>query len=218
LGQGVQTVVLPLVVQFVQQFHADDFTVAPLRAELLRPFQAMGLQQDPSAVDVVGIERGPNAEVGHAGHGVTGRVARRLAVQAMHQHREDAAGRRFPVGKTQVHGLEAQLPAKLAAMNHVPADAVGASQQRGHAVHVAAGEGVAHQRTGDPVAVHLVAVHARDVETLGGAGGVEHGVVARPLGAEAEIVADQHVLRTQPAHQHVVDEGFGNLRRQPGIE
>src|SRR3954462_11492971 len=31
--QGIQAVVAQLVVQFVQQFHADDFTVAPLRAE-----------------------------------------------------------------------------------------------------------------------------------------------------------------------------------------
>ena len=50
------------------------------------------------------------------------------------------------------------------------------------------------------------------------AGGIEHRVVAGALGAEAEVVAHQHVLRAQAAHQHVVDEGLGNLGRQPGIE
>jgi hypothetical protein len=50
------------------------------------------------------------------------------------------------------------------------------------------------------------------------AGRVEHGVVAGAPGAEAEVVADQHVLRAQAAHQHLVDEGFGNLARQTRIE
>ena len=44
------------------------------------------------------------------------------------------------------------------------------------------------------------------------AGGVEHGVVAGAPGAEAEVVADQHVARAQAAHQHVVDEGLRRLR------
>jgi hypothetical protein len=43
-------------------------------------------------------------------------------------------------------------------------------------------------------------------------GRVEHRVVARALGAEAEVVADQHVAR-RGRDQHVVDEGFG-LRRK----
>ena len=36
-SEGGQTVVFQLVVQFVQKFHADDFTVAPFATELRRP-------------------------------------------------------------------------------------------------------------------------------------------------------------------------------------
>ena len=47
---------------------------------------------------------------------------------------------------------------------------------------------------------------------------VEHGVVARPLGAKTEIVAHQHVARSQALHQHFVDERLGRLRSQPRAE
>src|SRR6185369_10867844 len=120
LRQGVQTVVLPLVVQFVQQFHTDDFTVAPLLAKGLRPFQAMRFQQHPPAVDVVGVQRGTNAQIGHTRYRVSARLRQRRAIQAMHLYGEDTAGGRLPVGKAQIHRLEAQLSPQLAAMDHVP--------------------------------------------------------------------------------------------------
>jgi hypothetical protein len=47
---------------------------------------------------------------------------------------------------------------------------------------------------------------------------VQHGVVARALGAEAEIVAHQHIAHAQAAHQHVVDEGLGRLGGQARVE
>ena len=50
--------------------------------------------------------------------------------QAVHLHREDAAGRRLPVREAQVERREAELAAQLAAMHHVAADAVGPAQQR----------------------------------------------------------------------------------------
>jgi hypothetical protein len=61
--------------------------------------------------------------------------------------------------------------------------------------------------------VHLVAEHARHVETQSRPGFVEHGVVAGAARTEAEVVAHQHVARTHAPHQHVADEG---LRRHGG--
>ena len=61
--------------------------------------------------------------------------------------------------------------------------------------------------------MYFVALHARDVEARGIAGGVEHRIVAAAPGAEAEIVADEHVACAEAAQQHAVDEG---LWRQGG--
>ena len=73
LGQGVQTVVFQLVMQFVQQFHANDFTVGLPTGQALGqspgPIEAMGFEQHTPAVHVIGVERGPHAEVGHTGQG-----------------------------------------------------------------------------------------------------------------------------------------------------
>ena len=80
--------------QFVQQFHAHDFTVRPLGAQLGGPVQAVGLEQDASAIHIVRVERRAHAQVGHA--------RQRGCAQPVHQHGKDAAGGRFPVGKTQV--------------------------------------------------------------------------------------------------------------------
>ena len=66
--------------------------------------------------------------------------------------------------------------------------------------------------------MHLVAVHARHVEALGLAGRVQHGVVARALAAEAEIVTHQHIACAQPAHQHFIDESVGRLGGQPRVK
>ena len=65
---------------------------------------------------------------------------------------------------------------------------------------------------------NLIAVHACDVEALCLACGVEHGVVAEPSGAKAEVVAHQHVAHAQAFAQHFLDKGFGRLRCQPGVE
>jgi hypothetical protein len=65
---------------------------------------------------------------------------------------------------------------------------------------------------------YLVAVHARDVEAARIAGGIQHGVVAGPLGTEAEVVAHQHIARAQAVDQHVLDELLGRLRGQPAVE
>ena len=55
-------------------------------------------------------------------------------------------------------------------------------------------------------------VFVRDIEALRGTCRVEHVVVARPLGTEAEIIADQQVAHAQGADQDLVDEGLRRLR------
>ena len=119
-SEGIETVVLELVVQFVQKFHADDFTVRPLGAQAVRPLQAMGFQQHAAAIHIVRVERRSHAQVGHAGQG--------CVAQAVYQHGKNAAGGRLPVGKAQVQGAEAVLRAvgagaqgapQFAAMHHM---------------------------------------------------------------------------------------------------
>ncbi|MCY1369247.1 hypothetical protein D9M69_562750 [compost metagenome] len=183
------------------------------------PLQAMRLQQHAPRVDVVGVQRGPHAEVGD--------TRQRLVGQAVHQHREDAAGGRFPVLEAQVEGAKtvvlarrrrAQRPAQLAAVDHVARDRVRTPQQRVGVGHAAFGQRLAHGRAGHPQAVHLVAVHARHVEPVGFTGRIEHGVVAGALGAEAEVVTHQYVFHAQRADQDVFDEGLWCQRGEPGIE
>jgi hypothetical protein len=208
--QRFEAVVPEFVVQFVQQVHADDFTVGPLFAEAGRPPQAVGFQQHPPAVHVVRVQRGAYPEVGHAFD--------RGLVQAMDVHGEDAAGRRFPVGEPQVQRLEAEFAPELAPMDHVSADAVGPPQQASSARHVAPAQGLAHGRARHAQVVHLVAVHAGHVEAVAAARRIEHRVVTRPSGAEAEVVAHQHVPRAEALHEDFPDEGLGNQARQARIE
>ena len=66
--------------------------------------------------------------------------------------------------------------------------------------------------------MHFVAVHARHVEAAPPTRFVEHAVVACAFRAEAEVVADQHVARAEPAHQHVADECFGGEAGKGRIE
>ena len=84
-GQGLQRIEAGLVAQFVQQFHAHDFTVGPLGAQGGRPGQAVHFQQHAAAV----VHRGAPAQTGDAG--------KRLVGQAMHLHDEDAQRRRLRV-------------------------------------------------------------------------------------------------------------------------
>ena len=66
--------------------------------------------------------------------------------------------------------------------------------------------------------MHLVAVHARHIKTVGVTGGVQRGVVTRALGAKAEVVAHQHVARLQAAQKHVVNKGLRALAGQGLVE
>ena len=111
LHQSVQTVVLELIVKFVQQFHPNEFTVCPLGSQPGRPVEAMGFQQHPSAVDIVRVQRGPHPQIGHPGQG--------RWRQPVHQHHKNAAGGWRPVGKAQVQSSEAQFTAEFAAMHHM---------------------------------------------------------------------------------------------------
>ena len=66
--------------------------------------------------------------------------------------------------------------------------------------------------------MHFVAVHARHVKAVGGACGVEQGVVPGAFGAKAEVVADQHVPRSQTVDQHPLHKALRALGRQRGVE
>jgi hypothetical protein len=136
----------------------------------------------------------------------------------MHPHHEDAAGGRAGVRKAQVERAKAQFPTQLATVQHMAAHAVGPAQQRLDLRQVTGSQRGAHGGTRDTQAVHLVAHHARDVEAPLRPGGVEHGVVAGPAGSEVEVVADQHVTRAQPAHEHAVDEVLRRHRGQAIVE
>src|SRR5450756_877809 len=62
-GEGAQPVVLQLVVQFVEEFYADNFTVRPLRPQVVRPVQTMGLQQHSTAVHIAWVQRRSDAHI-----------------------------------------------------------------------------------------------------------------------------------------------------------
>jgi hypothetical protein len=59
---------------------------------------------------------------------------------------------------------------------------------------------------GDDLAVDLQERHHTRLEARVGAQALE---IARGLVAEAEVLADAHVLGLQRSHQHVVDEAVG---------
>ncbi len=120
--------------------------------------------------------------------------------------------------EAQVQGAKAEFAAELGAVLHMPADGVGPAEQRCRARHVAGGQRFAHRRARNTQAVHFVALHARHIEALRRTGSVEQRVVAGALRAEAEVVADQHVARAEPGHQHLLDELRRRLRGQALIE
>mmetsp|Transcript_70428 Transcript_70428/g.165811 ORF Transcript_70428/g.165811 Transcript_70428/m.165811 type:complete len:423 (-) Transcript_70428:2047-3315(-) len=199
--ERVQPVVPGLVAKFVQQFHAGEFTVAPLGSQ--GPLQAMDLQQHAASV----LDRGPVAQAGDAGQ--------RLGGEAVHAHREDAMRGRLVMREAQVQRAEtvrrtglalAELAAELATVGDMAGDRIRPPQQRGRAGHVARGQGLAHGRAADAQAAHLIAHHAGHVEAARLAGSVQRRVIALALGAKAEVVAHQHVLRAQAIDQHLADE------------
>ena len=122
------------------------------------------------------------------------------------------------MGKIQVQGAESQRAAQLLAVYHMAADGVRTAQQRVSTRHVARSQGLAHRRARHPQAVDLIAHHAGHVKAALGTGGVEHGVVASPARAKAEVVAHQHVAGLQSVQQHVIDKGRWALRRKTRIE
>ena len=128
LGQGFQTILLAFVVRFVQQFHADDFTVGPQGPG---PVRAMGLQQHPRRSRPYGSSDGgcpgwphqPGAGPGHA------------------PAPQDAAGS-FTLGQKPGSAEPVRsarrgpVPARLASVAcTMAADAVQPAQQRRRVVH-----------------------------------------------------------------------------------
>ncbi len=59
-GEGIEAVVFQLIVQLVQQFYTDDFTVGSFGAKVGGPLQTMGFKKYPSAIGIVGVKGGPN--------------------------------------------------------------------------------------------------------------------------------------------------------------
>ena len=66
--------------------------------------------------------------------------------------------------------------------------------------------------------MHFIAVHPGYVKALLLAGRIQHGVVARALGAKAEVIAHLHIAHTQTLEQDFVNEGLGLLLGQTGIK
>ena len=180
------------VVQFVQQFHADDFTVGPSAPRPAGRVQAMGLEQHAPAVDVVRVQRGRMPRLATPGRGVP--TDRAPAPQ-------DAAGGRFPVCKAQVEGAKSHRPGLR-------------WRQVAAQLCVRAPRGLRWRRGGPAVGPRLHAPAPSAARTCwswkragraprssscaprqspGPAGGVQHGVVAGALFAKAEIVAHQHI-------------------------
>ena len=179
--------------QFVQQL--DAHAAAPVR-QGGRPFSAVPLQAEhasrcrPPSGARPGWPRHPAAS------------ARPCTCTAK---TPSAAGRRGREAQVQRRRSRAPILRPSLRPCTTGRDAVGRPSSAA-ARHVAAGQRFAHGRadTRRPCTRSSSCAPRR---SRFGAGGVEHGVVAGALGAEAEIVAHQHVARAQAAHQHVVDEG-----------
>ena len=222
-GQCGQAVIAPLVVQFAEEFHANDLTVAPLCAQVRGPVKNVRFQQHAAAVDIARIQRRAHAQIGHA--------VQRLARQPVHAHHKNAAGRRPPgvsaARKAQIqraktiqpprHAL-GQRAAQLAPVHHMPADGPGPAQQRRRRRHVARGQRGPHGGGRHALAMHFIRLHARHIKTQPRPGRIQHGVVARTLRAEAKVIAHQHIAHAQPAHQHLLDELLRRQRRQRGVK
>ena len=211
--------------QFVQYFHPDDFTVGFsglfsrfARAKAGGPLQAVGLQQHPSTIDVVWVNRRAHPEVGH--------TRNCLRVQPMHLNHKDAAGGWLPVFETQVQCTKPQGPrciaaersAQFAAMHHVARNAVGPAQQAGRVLHIAFCQSRSDRRAGNPCPVHFVTVHAGYVKTGLVARCIQRSVITGPFGAVTKIVTHQYVLCPQPFDQHVIHKGLGIHGSQSRVE
>ena len=122
------------------------------------------------------------------------------------------------MGKAHIQGSKTEFPPQFAAVDDVARDRVGPSQQFRGLRHIACGQRLAHRRARDPQAMDLVAVHPCDIKTLRRTGGIQHGVIARTLGAKAEVVPDQHIAHAQSLHQNGANEAVWRLCGQSAVE
>ncbi len=111
--------VAQLVVQLVQQFHADAATVAALARRARPASRGSGSRAAP------GRHPRPSGRTPRLATPRSGCVARPST-----RTDEDAAGSRLPVREAQVQGRKAELAAELAAMHHMAADGVRPAEQR----------------------------------------------------------------------------------------
>ena len=103
-------------------------------------------------------------------------------------------------------------------MHDMPGNRIGPADQVLGAAQIAAVQCLAHRRTRYPAELVADGCHAGQLEPLGAGEAAEHGEIAAPLRAEAEVVADQQVAQLQSADQDVFDERFGRAGGQRRAE
>ena len=212
LLQGRQTVVLALVMQFVQQFHAHDSTVAPIGSQRTRPVQAVRFQQHTAAVHITGIQRWANAHIGHT------RQRAAVSNNAMHLHAKNAAGGRLPVGKAQVERGRLQATPEFASVHHMTTDRIRVAQQRGYRLHVPTLQGLAHRGTAHAQALHCLLLHAAHFKPMRPRHGLQQRQIARPLCTKTEIVTHQHIAGAQSIKQNLLHKLLGRQGGQPRLK
>jgi hypothetical protein len=192
--------------QFVQQFHADDFTVAPSAPRAAGHSRQWVSSSTRPPLTSLGSSEGRMPRLATPG---------RAVAQAVHQHREDAAGRRLPVRKRRLMVRKPSSRPSLRPCTTWPLMLYGRPSRPQRRRPCRRRPRLRAPRSWRRAGRAPRSCSCGPRRSPGGAGGVQHGVVARTLGAEAEVVAHQHVPRAQAAHQHVVDEGLGRLAGQP---
>ena len=75
--------------QFQQKLYLDDTAIAVKSWQVGWPVEDMGLQQNPAAIDIVGIYSGARAEIGYA--------CQWLAIEPMHQDGKNSSRSGLPV-------------------------------------------------------------------------------------------------------------------------
>ncbi|MCY1532634.1 hypothetical protein D9M68_679170 [compost metagenome] len=178
---------------------------------------------DPPVIEIAGIVQQVDLQVGapvalDAGTYADVGDARQLLVVQLHAHQVHAVERYAAALELHIRGRGAQLAAELLAVQHSPGNAEGAAQQALGEGEVARGQGLAHPRAADPLAIQLHGSRGFDAEALGLAGLQEEGEIAGTIATEAEIVTDLQVRRSQPFNQHRVDELRGAELAQAAVE
>ncbi len=199
--ERIQRIELRLVAQLVQEIHVDMGAV-----DVAVEIQQMDFQHGLQAF----LDRGAHADVG--------RARDRLRGDARDRHGEHAGQRQALAPDLDVGGGKADGAAELLAVHDAPGNDEGAAQQSLGTLDVAARKSSAHGRAGNAEPAEIHRVHGLDHETVLASGLLQHREVSGAALAEAEIIADDQMPHRQPAHQNVLDELAGGMRRELAVE